>query len=87
MDQKYLEQNGVCAYCGQDLLATDKVELAHRVPQRKYLLKKYGKEIIHHPLNMKLTHAGNCNAGVQLMPESLPAKRLIEKIREAIEDD
>lgn len=65
---KYIEQGGNCAFCGEPFLSYEYGELAHILPQRNWILKKYGKEIIHHKLNLKLTHPGRCNSGVQMSP-------------------
>lgn len=84
-NQKFLEQHGICPACKKEFKSSDKLELAHIVPQRKWCLKRFGKEVIHHPLNMKLTHSGNCNAKVQINPDSLQAEQLVFAIRNEIE--
>lgn len=56
---KWAQQAGRCYFCGRDL-NTCHYQLAHRIPQKKWAVKKYGKEIIHHRLNMVLTCAP-CN--------------------------
>ena len=81
---KYDEQDGKCHICGIAFKIGDKVELAHKIPQRVWIIAKYGKEIIHHEMNMDLTHSGICNSRNQINPESLEAKELIEKIRSEI---
>ena len=49
-----------CFYCGT-LLSIDKLQLAHIVPKYGNFVKKYGKEAIHHPLNMRVT-CSSCNS-------------------------
>jgi hypothetical protein len=66
--EKYLEQNGICPACGKALPAASLCNLSHILPQRGWIKRLYGEEIIHHPLNMKLTHPGDCNAAVQMSP-------------------
>jgi 5-methylcytosine-specific restriction endonuclease McrA len=85
---KLVEQNFKCAYCGKGFCISDKIELSHIIPQRKYLIKLYGKEIIHHELNMKLCHAGECNSGVQLSPNKTElVEAHVEMIKEAIANE
>jgi len=68
-EAKYEEQGGVCAGCKKDMDKDEFLHLAHILPQRKWLINKYGEEIIHHPMNMKLTHANDlCNQRVQMSP-------------------
>ena len=83
---KYDEQNGICPACGKPFAMGDKVELAHLVPQRKWLKEKYGEDAIQHPLNMKLTHSGECNSRVQLNPEHMDSFTLMEEIRSILDD-
>jgi 5-methylcytosine-specific restriction endonuclease McrA len=83
---KLVEQKFKCAYCGNQFKLSDKMELAHILPQRKYLIKKYGEEIIHHELNMKLTHAGECNSGIQMSPNKIKlVEAHVAMIKEAID--
>jgi len=82
--RKLSEQNGRCAGCGELFKVSDKIELAHKIPQRRWTIKKYGKEIIHHELNMELTHSGDCNSAVQMSPNKT---ELIEAHVEAIRQE
>lgn len=85
---KFYRQRGRCAACNKIFSIFDSVELAHICPQRKWLIKKYGKEIIHHPLNMKLTHTGECNSSVQISPNKTALlEEHIDMIRNAIEKE
>lgn len=74
-------QNWKCSACGAPL-AVQEAELAHRIPQRKYLLAKYGPEVIHHRLNMALTHHGACNDAVSIGGQPLACEKLAAEIRE-----
>jgi hypothetical protein len=78
---KLVEQNFKCASCGIDFKQSDVIELAHIVPKRLWLIKIYSKEIIHHPMNMKLTHSGYCNSDVQISPNKT---KLLEEHVDAI---
>lgn len=81
-------QRGRCAFCDSILDDSTPCDLAHIMPQRKWILKKYGAEIIHHPLNMKVTcHNDVCNSGVQISPnKTVLVKAHIDKIRQAIKE-
>jgi hypothetical protein len=83
-----ISQKGRCAKCGAILNDGTICDLAHILPQRKWLINKYGKDIIHHPLNMKVTcHNDNCNSGVQMSPNKTAlVEKHIEMIKEAIEN-
>ena len=86
--KKYNEQDGKCAYCGKLLTVGDPLELAHILPQRKWIVAKYGPDIIHHHLNMKLTHPGICNSGVQISPnKDQVVKEHVDMIRKEIENE
>lgn len=81
-----LRANWHCEVCGNPL-TDDTVQLAHRIPQRKHLLKRYGKEIIHHSLNLAATCSENCNAAVSLGENELQHKEVIEEIRKLQEEE
>ena len=84
-ENKMIEQGGKCAACGKYFKANEKIELAHLLPQRKHIMKRYGKEIIHHPMNMKLTHSGDCNDAVQMSPnKTVLVEAHVESIRQEI---
>ena len=86
------EQRGRCAHCG-GLLNLRRIEtggaaqLAHRLPQDKVMLRKYGKDIIHHPLNLGLVCSDYCNARVSKRNHPEWEQEHVAKIREAIEAD
>ena len=73
-------QDWLCASCGEPLVVQE-AELAHRIPQRKYLLKMYGPEVIHHRMNVALTHHGACNDKMSLGNHPVAMELLAEKIR------
>jgi len=86
-ENKLVEQNGKCAACGKYFKYGDKIELAHILPQRKWIIEKYGSDVIHHPMNMKATHSGDCNSDVQMSPNHTElveahVKAIIERILE-----
>ena len=82
----YTDQNGKCWFCMLPM-HFEHCELAHRVPQRKWVLAKWGPAVVHHRRNMALTHPGSCNAMAQMDPESRQAFLLMEDIRKEIENE
>jgi hypothetical protein len=60
-------------------------DLAHRVPQRKDLLRTWGEAVIHHRRNVVGTHSTDrCNGFAQIDPNSTRALRHLESIREEV---
>jgi len=57
-------------------------ELAHRIPQRKWCLAKYGPRIIHHRDNLVLIHPGACNDAVSISNHPLEMERLAQSIND-----
>jgi hypothetical protein len=82
----FSEQEARCWYCGEPLRYLH-LELAHRVPQRKWCIQKWGKAAIHHRRNMVATHSGYCNSMAQLDPESKEAEALMASIRKELESE
>ena len=86
-DQKrmmYYKAKGRCAYCGK-MLALQQAQCAHRI--HKGYVKMFGAEIIHHPLNMRITCA-DCNHKALLNPATHPieAAKLISEIRRQLNE-
>ncbi|MDD5375749.1 hypothetical protein [Acidithiobacillus sp.] len=77
---KWYEQDGRCLACGEPL-AVQEAELAHRIPQRKWLLKMYGPGVIHHSMNVCLTHHGDCNDKMSLGNHPIEMEKLAAIIR------
>ena len=70
-----------CEVCGCSLWGCKAYpQLAHRIPQRKWCIKKWGRDVIHHEMNLALVCSLECNAKVQLNPESLEAEELAAQI-------
>jgi len=76
---KYYQQGGQCKTCGRPL--REGFELAHRIPQRKWCIARWGADVIHHPDNMDATCPGACNSAAQLDPNSLKAEELAAAIK------
>ena len=82
--KKHEQQDGICLGCGGLMCLSDNLELAHILKQGK-LTKKYTDAIIHHPLNMHLTHS-QCNSKVQMNTnKTVIVEAHVKMIREAIE--
>jgi hypothetical protein len=80
-----VERGCKCEVCGKQLHLGN-LQLAHRIPKTKGYLKQYGKEVIHHPLNLATVCSLECNSRVLLDPKTHPieAKELIERIKEEL---
>lgn len=86
--RKIKEQDYRCASCFKKFELGDTIELSHIIPQRKWLIQKYGKEIIHHEMNMTLCHAGECNSNIQMSPNKTElVEAHVESIKEKIHED
>ncbi len=86
-ERVYREQAGVCYHCGVGMefgLYGSGFELAHLIPQRGWCVALWGKEVIHHRMNVVGTHKGYCNARAQMDPNSVCAKHHATRIREVI---
>lgn len=74
----YQQQSGRCFTCGMPMPYTE-FELAHRIPQRKWCIKRWGQDVVH--ASTVGTHRGGCNSGAQLDPNSLAAEKLAATLR------
>lgn len=81
--RKCQEQLYKCGVCGKPITPYN-CQLAHKIPKTKFLLKHYGKDIIHHDLNLVAVCSLKCNSAVLCDPKTKPieANELIEKIKE-----
>ena len=81
--EMYSKAKGKCFYCNKQLTIYES-QLAHKIPKHKKYLKLYGKEIIHHPLNMEISCVKH-NSYALLDPATHPveAAQLIHRIKEA----
>jgi 5-methylcytosine-specific restriction endonuclease McrA len=86
--EKILEsQGGRCAHCGAPL-RFDTCELAHRIPQRKHLIRRYGKDVIHHEWNLAAVCRGSdrCNSAMSIGGRPVEMDDLASKIRGDLND-
>jgi len=81
----FRQRGWICEVCGKHLLDQGSTpQLAHKIPKTKYNLVMYGKEIIHHRLNLVAVCSLKCNSSVLIGSNTLPALELIEKIKEEL---
>lgn len=76
----YRRQHGLCETCNQSLRYQES-QLAHRIPEALWAIKKWGMSVIDHPLNKALTHAGACNDAVLIGNDPETCKALVKLIR------
>lgn len=82
----YERDHGLCAYCGRPV-DINSFQVAHRISRTKAMLKKYGREIIEHPLNKATTHPGACNDGILITYRPVSREDLVQVIRARIEEE
>lgn len=80
--QELFERDCHVCICGNSIYAHGTPQLAHRIPQRKHLLAKYGEAIIHHPMNMASTCSLECNASVSIANDLGAILELLEGMYE-----
>lgn len=87
--KKYNEQEGICPSCGQRMVVGDVLHLSHILRQSKLNIRLYGEDIIHHALNMKLTHGNDyCNQKVEMSEHKTElVNEHVNMIRKEIENE
>ena len=77
----------VCQNCGMRLSHPRAVpQIAHILNQNKVNIKLYGKELIHHPLNLKSACGLLCNQKLSIYGKYGTIQKHVEKIQKAIDD-
>lgn len=79
----YARDCGICQYCGRPV-DINSFTVAHRVARTRAMLKKYGREVIEHPLNKATTHPGACNDLIQCTNKPVAREDLVQIIRARI---
>ena len=74
---------GPCTVCGKK----PAVQLAHRIPQTKGNLEKYGKAVIHHRLNLMPVCGLACNAAVNIEHKPQEKAELLKRLGYKEESD
>jgi hypothetical protein len=80
----FARDNWTCQVCGK-MLIDGIPQLAHRINQSKMYLKKYGKEIIHHDLNMISVCSLKCNIAVSIYGKDKLIDDLVKKIKKILD--
>lgn len=76
-----------CVVCGLSASIYGTAQLAHRIPQTKANLRKYGERIVHHPLNLATTCSLKCNAAVDIRNHPREIEALVERIDNCLKCD
>lgn len=85
MRQELFEKAGwLCEICGAPL-ASGQPQLAHRVPKTKTNLKRYGEDVIDHPLNLCPVESLRCNSSAII--HGAEERALVRRIRRHLDDD
>ena len=77
----YYRDHGICQACGRPVLACE-FQLAHRIANTVAFRRKYGSEIIDHPLNVCVTHPGRCNDRMNIGNNPGACQALLQQIEE-----
>jgi 5-methylcytosine-specific restriction endonuclease McrA len=75
----YERDGGICQYCGKPV-DINSFQVAHKIARTVWTLKKYGREIIEHPLNKACTHAGACNDLIQVTNNPCEREKIVVAI-------
>lgn len=80
--QEIFRRDGyTCQHCGESIYRFGTQQIAHRIGQGKANVKRYGKEVIHHPLNMASVCSLACNDAMNIGFSTKQADELAEKIK------
>jgi hypothetical protein len=74
---------GRCEVCG-DQLEWGTFQMAHRIPQRKWLFKLYGARVLHHPMNLAAVCGLDCNNSVSIGGQPMAIQELVDEIEEEL---
>lgn len=76
----YTREHGICQACGKPV-PMGSFEVAHRIANTVGNRKRFGAEVIDHPLNKATTHPGRCNDAMNCGFKPDECKRIVEAIR------
>jgi 5-methylcytosine-specific restriction endonuclease McrA len=79
----FTRDQGLCVNCGRPIYL-GQPQVAHLIPQRKSMVRRYGTAVIHHPLNLAAVCSLECNDGVSLSNHPVAERELVERIRKAL---
>ena len=73
-----------CQACGESIYRFGNPQIAHKIGQGAANVKRYSKEVIHHPLNMESVCSLRCNDAMNIGQKTKEADALAEKIKQEI---
>ncbi len=73
-----------CGHCGLSIFRNGTPQCAHRIAKTESNIKKYGKSVIHHELNLVSTCSLYCNGHMNIGYRTAEAEELADKIRDAM---
>ncbi len=76
----YNREGGRCENCDVRV-PWFSAQLAHRIPQSRAMLRKYGRAVIHHPLNLALACSLECNDGLSISNHPEAERLLVIRIK------
>ena len=77
----YARDRGICQACGLPVVVNN-FEIAHKIANTVVNRRRFGDEVIDHPLNKATTHPGRCNSAMNCGFRPDECRRIVEAIRE-----
>ena len=81
----YERDQGICQFCHKPV-DINSFQVSHKIAAAVWCYKKWGKEIIDHPLNKACTHPGKCNDGMLITFRPIERERLVDEILRDIDN-
>jgi len=75
-----MDQKGRCGVCKQAPI----IQLAHRIPQSKAMIRKYGKAVIHHRRNLVGVCCLACNDKASISNHPVAIAKLVAAITDEL---
>ena len=76
----YFRDRGICQTCGKPV-SINEFEIAHKICRSVVNRRRFGAEVIDHPLNKATTHPGRCNDAMNCGFKPDECARIVEAIR------
>lgn len=73
-----------CRSCRLSVYRSGFPQIAHRIANTKANVKRYGKEVINHPVNLASTCSLYCNGKMNIGFKTREADELAEKIKKLL---
>lgn len=83
-EQIFRDNYYLCEVCGKPINQYGQAQLAHRISQGSMNVRKYGKSVIHHRLNLAAVCCLKCNDAVNIGYRTAEAEELADKIRDEL---